>query len=540
MRIRRANKSPTIPHGAILLANDGTDNVAISDVYFEGPLLLEDTGALRSGNPSQIGIRGGGPVTNVRFGRARFWNTTGDPDVSSVKYSAAGTNKTNITLDGWSASTPFEPNPAPPFPLPVVVAPGVRTTSSNPVRRSQEIVDIFGVAGHLTYPAYSDYNAVVTAMDYLGCKRFRDGWGTGRQPIADLIINQFRPRGIKLCLVHDSRDWPAGTTAAQMVAEHKARGILPDILYAEGSNELDLSGNLASARTQALAHTAAYKAEPAAAHIIRCGPSLADTNADSKYQAVGVLPDATAMTFHDYPGGDFQMSGPVSNTDASYAITNTLGRNARYNVPTPSGTPVPVISTETGFSDGTTGDAGKNMPRAAGAAQELRIWLEHARGIGGGDRAVDVMLSCHYELKDQGTGTDTEQRFGLFDASWQPKPAATAIRNAIALLRDGNANALTFAPAQLGHTLTGTTSLTRSLFMQKSDGSWWLALWQQEKTWNGTTTLNPPPVTVTLTVPSTRTVTSYDPVSSQTGTVRGTGTSFALQSSATPQLIKVV
>ncbi len=415
-----------------------------------------------------------------------------------------------------------------------------RTTSASPVRRAQDVVDIYGVAGHLTYPAYSNYAKVTEAMDYLGCKNFRDGWGTGRQAVADYVIGSFRPRGIKLCLVHDSRDWPAGTTAVQMVAQHKAYGYISDVRFAEGSNELDLSNNLASARTQALAHTAAYKADPDCAHIIRAGPSLADTNTDSKYQSVGILPDATACTFHDYPGVDRMMSGPVDGTDSSYAITNTLGRNARYVVPTPSGTPVDVISTECGFSSGTTGDGGKNMPDAARSAQELRIWLEHARGIGSGDRAVNVLLSCNYELVDQGTGTDTEVRFGLFTNDWQPKPAATAIRNLTLLLSDPSPTALSFTPNTLGQTLGGTDADTRSLLMQKADGSWLLALWQEWATWNGTTTLNPTPKALTLTLPTPRAVITYEPASSATGTSRGTASSFSLSCGASPLIVRLV
>jgi len=117
LRIRRANKSPVIPHGAILIANDGTDGVAIEDIYFEGPIILSGTGMNRTGNPPQIGIRGAGPVNNVYFGPARFFNPTNDPDVNQTKFRADGTNKTAITLNGWSASTPTEPGAEPVFPL---------------------------------------------------------------------------------------------------------------------------------------------------------------------------------------------------------------------------------------------------------------------------------------------------------------------------------------------------------------------------------------------------------------------------------------
>lgn len=385
----------------------------------------------------------------------------------------------------------YLPVVVPEEPDPPVVPSGVRTTSASPVRRAQEIVDIKGVTLHLTYQGtpYTDFNAVLNALDYVGIKRVRDGWGTGRDNIAALVRDQFRPRGIKLCLVSDMDDWPPGTTATQLVAYHKAYGYMQDIAFIEGDNEpggfSPTDAALEQARSRTAAIHLAFMAEPTASHIIRGTPSLADTNADIKYQKLalnGGLPNTQAVTFHDYPGGDRMMND---------TILNTLGRNGRHIKPTPSGTPLKIISTETGFSSGTTGDGGKNMPDAARPAQEVRIWLEHARGLGTGDRAIDVLLSCNYELVDQSSGADTEQAFGMFEQDWTPKPAATALRNAILLLRDPASTALSFAPTALGHTLAGASSATRSMLMQKADGAWWLAIWQQQVTWNGSTIQNP-------------------------------------------------
>lgn len=445
---------------------------------------------------------------------------------------------------------------------PVVVQPeqpgaGVRTTSASPVRRAQDVVLIKGVTMHAPRTQYENFTAVLAFLDFTGIKRVRTGFGTAiasstkLAQIKDLILNGFRPRGITLCLVLDMDDWSGGsaastdaqmaTIATQMVTYLRDMGILPDVAFIETDNEPS-DADLEKARRRTVAIHNALKADPAAAHIVRGTSSLADTNSAWKYQALGAnggVPNAQAVTFHDYPGVDRMMSGPVNPSDNGYAITNTMGRNGRFVLPTPSGVPLQILSTENAFSSGTTGDGGKNMPDAARAVQEPRIWLEHARGIPSGDRAIDVLLSCNYEMRDRGTNSDTEDRFGMADVNWNPKAPARSIRNYMLLLNDPGATSLTFTPGALGHSWSGADNDFREEVMQKTDGSWWIAYWQEWVTWDGSTIRNPAPRNMTLHLPSSRTVTSYNPVVGTDGTGRGAGTNFALQCGAVATLLRI-
>lgn len=189
-RTRRANKSPTIEHGAILLANDGTDGITIEDIYFEGPLILVGTGELRTGNPPQVGIRGGGPVTNVYFGLARFFNPRNDPDVNQTKFRADGTNKTAITLSGWNATTPTEAGAEPAFPLP---------TSAVVVRQAtMEDGSLTGTNGFSSTNQTNGTFTVSTTHAYRGTRSARavfsggpsNGFARGLQHVAPLNLTE--------------------------------------------------------------------------------------------------------------------------------------------------------------------------------------------------------------------------------------------------------------------------------------------------------------------------------------------------------------
>ena len=87
-----------------------------------------------------------------------------------------------------------------------------------------------------------------------------------------------------------------------------------------------------------------------------------------------------------------------------------------------------------------------------------------------------------YELMDQSTGgTNNENNFGLFYSNGTPKPAATALHNLTSLLADNGATAATFTPTALAYQLTGTIATDNSLLMEKSDGSFWLAVWNEAR-----------------------------------------------------------
>jgi hypothetical protein len=124
-----------------------------------------------------------------------------------------------------------------------------------------------------------------------------------------------------------------------------------------------------------------------------------------------------------------------------------------------------------------------------------------------------------YELMDD-AAVESNGGYGLFTDSGTPKATATAVRRLFTLLGDSATDARTFSPGLLSYTITGMPALNGGLggghcLLQKSDGSFWLALWN-EQVLNDTITgadLGASSVNVTLTLPTAPvSIDVYDPV----------------------------
>jgi len=114
----------------------------------------------------------------------------------------------------------------------------------------------------------------------------------------------------------------------------------------------------------------------------------------------------------------------------------------------------PVVATETGYQSGT------GLSDAIIGRYELRTLFESLR--------LNIIRTFLYELIDE-SGTN----WGLLTGSFSPRPAYTAIQNVLSLLKD-----TTFAqPGKLDYTLSGQTQNVHQLLLQKSDGSFYLAIW---------------------------------------------------------------
>ena len=101
----------------------------------------------------------------------------------------------------------------------------------------------------------------------------------------------------------------------------------------------------------------------------------------------------------------------------------------------------------------------------------------------------------YYGLYDNSSGT-----WGLFNSDGSARPAATALHNLTTLLADSGSN---FTPGSLNYTLSGTQAGDNSFLMEKSDGSFWIGLWDE----SGSTH------TVTVNLPSSaKSISVFDPI----------------------------
>lgn len=158
-----------------------------------------------------------------------------------------------------------------------------------------------------------------------------------------------------------------------------------------------------------------------------------------------------------------------------------------------------------------------------------------------------------YQLCDGPNDQNGATTYGLFDASWNAKPAATAIRNMNLLVMDQGAAASTFTTGKLNFSLSvpdvGNNALgMHSMLLQRSDGAFFIVLYNEQELQdlsnypnqtNAEITVNPVANTITLGTSATN-IAVYDPLQGTTAVQTGSGTSITVQVPAHPIFVEVV
>lgn len=178
---------------------------------------------------------------------------------------------------------------------------------------------------------------------------------------------------------------------------------------------------------------------------------------------------------------------PLGRLPTGYGFTNSVIGEAKK-----LSSVSPLIVTESGYHTATqyTG-AHAYVSETAMGKYIPRMLVEYFnRGI---------KRTYTYELMDGGndaSGTnlaDKEENFGLLRYNFSHKPAFDVERNLINLLKEATWNPAskkwegvraTFAPGALDYTLSGAPSTVHHLLLQKSDGTFYLILWQEVMSYN--------------------------------------------------------
>lgn len=128
---------------------------------------------------------------------------------------------------------------------------------------------------------------------------------------------------------------------------------------------------------------------------------------------------------------------------------------------------IPIVTTETGYLNDLSDPQG--IPETVSGKYLPRLLLEqYAHGI----RRTYI-----YELLDVVNASKTvHSTFGLLHPDFSPKPAYLAIQHLISILADPGPS---FTPHDLAFTLSGQLANVHHLLLQKRDGTYLLAIWQE-------------------------------------------------------------
>lgn len=358
--------------------------------------------------------------------------------------------------------------------------PASASATPTTARTAESFVDSIGVNTHTYYTNtkyYQDFATITQRLKELGVRHIRENLVPNRSD-QYRMLNALAAQGIKSTLIlGDPREGSAGLGKLVSIAA----GMPGAIDALEGPNEWDLTAwgtNWMSALAPYQAELwQKVKATPSLNGIPVIGPSLGNTDSVasdlSGYLDYGNL--------HSYPNAE----PPEWNLSNHLKWANRMSASK------------PVMATETGYHTATAYTGGHRPASEAAEAVYLpRLFLEYYRR--------GIVRTFSYELLDEFSDPakrEAESNFGLLRNDLSPKPAYTALKNLIAICSDKSSS---FTPGKLDYTVAGDQSELRQLLLQKSDGSFYIALWRATSVWNNKSlqAINAPAGTVELTFPA--------------------------------------
>ncbi len=347
-------------------------------------------------------------------------------------------------------------------------------------RRATSFVDSIGVNTHVNYDdtPYGDFEGLLKpSLLYLGVRHIRDGLADDDfmlNPYRDLLSYGIRVTGL---VPYETESMEVLIT---MIKTQR------DILEAvEGPNETDIFTQF-SYRGQGFP-------EGTIAFMKDFYPAIKN---DSRLRSLPVL--QTTLAFPGFEIGDSIRADVLGDLSAYADYGNSHNYFSFGEVPSsrikddhlPLNSRItpgkPMMSSEGGYylgeGDGYKGtwEDGLSAPFSEDVHGRymLRYVLEQYR--------LGYQRSFIYELLDI-----DESQWGLFRADGTPRPAAYGLRSTLKLLGEGSWDNTakrwvvpSFTPGSLNYSLSGAPASVHSLLLQKSNGKFYLILWNEVKNWD--------------------------------------------------------
>lgn len=253
----------------------------------------------------------------------------------------------------------------------------------------------------------------------------------------------------------------------------------------------------------------ALKSDPATAKVKVIGPSLGVTYDYGHKSPLGDLSRYVDWgNFHPYPNGGNPFNTPFKYDtiekyywQGNFPSVNINQSPFAFDVYAPPFGPKPMAATETGYFTNATP---KGISERMHGKYIPRLFLEYFR--------KGIVRTCSYEFVDTWKNpSDPQANYGMLRNDLSPKPAYTALKNLISVLKDPGPS---FKTGSLNYTLNfkppagyERTEYVHNLLLQKRDGTFYLVLWHEISNGDISSTpvreITPPaiPTTVKLTKP---------------------------------------
>jgi hypothetical protein len=334
---------------------------------------------------------------------------------------------------------------------------------------SQNFVNMAGVVTHFNYTntVYgSNFPQLLQALQNLGVHHIRDGYfDPNGYPQLIQEHQQLQAAGIRTTYVMPY-DPSISMNSVEQLAYQTG-----DMDAIEAPNECDVLGQCGGGGTIGILNAVAWlpTLQTAAQDLNVPLVAPAFTLWGSAAIAGNLNQWVNLNSLHLYFGGRNPGSGGWGSDDAqgnSYGSFSFWLDQGAIDAP---GLPSEVG--ETGYLSFPSTGTPYTVPESVAASYVPRTMLLAFKN--GYDKTF------FYQLIDDPT---SPQGYGLLHDDLSPKAPFTALQSLLSLLSDpGGSN---FTPGSLPYQILGGDSNVNHLLLQKSDGSYWLALWLEEPSWD--------------------------------------------------------
>jgi hypothetical protein len=343
---------------------------------------------------------------------------------------------------------------------------------------SDAVVDSVGINVRLSYTGtpYQNFSAVESALQNLGVRHLRDGLAAAVPAYYISEHNLLGQLGFDTLFITS-----VGQSAALL--ESYPKTMAQCFAGYESANEYDTWGIanwVPQLKAQLQLTSSAVRGANVSPRYPVIGPSLVQT---ASYPALGNISQYIDYgNLHNYPAGHNPGSSGWGSFDAQGHSYGSIPWNLdQLAIDSPK---LPYYTTETGYTNDLTIPGA--VPQSVSAVYMPRLILEQWR--------AGFTRTYLYELVSQGG-----QDYGLISSNWQWKPAYHALANLLVFLAD---KGHPFKPTSLNYGIAGGDSNLHQLLMQRHDGTFFLALWLEEPSYNVTTkaaiAVTPEPVSIQL------------------------------------------
>lgn len=337
-------------------------------------------------------------------------------------------------------------------------------------KSAESLVDSIGVNLHLGYDdrVYNEFAKIKASLLDMGIRHYRDGLENPafKQHIKDRHneLGRVGIRGTFLASAAPAQDLASADLVAESLEAFEGQNEILNIYVRWEDAKRD------AARQHQMDLFRAVKASPKWRSFPVIGPSAVGAEA---YKALGDLSAYMDLgNAHAYPLGPAP-AVPQSNYFKEMEAAGLVAPGKRFLV------------TETGYQTGNNKEGNQRVSLEASGKYAPRLFLENFnRGI---------VRSFWYEFINQGTDPGQESNFGLLSKDFSLKPSGLALKNLITVLKEASYNSKTrrwespnpaFKPGALDYTLSGETHNVHSTLLQKSNGKFYLCLWQEVSSYN--------------------------------------------------------